>query len=250
MFGVTLLPGANMNRKLFSLLISILLFHFSLGQSKHDTTFVFNAVAHTREIYTQGIGAQTHLHNGVEHRHYRDEVELEAYLEPEWVIGSIFYDNELFENVPLMYDMIGQRVVTYFAGQVDLDLITEKVDWFMIGRRKFVYLGRDKNDASIDPAFYELLDNGTVKLYARRRKRIDQKIGEKVISYDVIASNHYFLLKEGEYIAVNTKRALVGALGDKKKELKQFKKENKIHFDKEHREIAIRKFVAHYNKLR
>ena len=240
-----------MNRRLFILLILIFLFHFSIGQSKPDTAFVFSAVNHAKKTYTQGLGVHAHLNNGVEHKRYMDEVELEAYLEPDWIDGSIFYDQELFENVPLMYDMIAQRVVTlYFFGQA-IDLITDRVDWFVINRRKFVYLGRGKKDAVIDPAFYELLDNGNVKLYVRRRKRINEKTGEKKIVYTVFSmKNHFFLYKGGNYISVNGKKALVAALNDKKEELKKFKKENKIHFNKENKEMAIKQYVAHYNELR
>jgi len=238
-----------MNRRLFSLLILIFLFHFSIGQSKPDTAFVFSAVNHAKKTYAQGLGGHAHLHNGVEHKHYRDEVELEAYLEPDWIDGSIFYDQELFENVPLMYDMIAQRVVTYFFGQMDIELITDRTDWFLINGRKFVYLGRGKKDAVIDPAFYELLDNGNVKLYARRRKRINEKIGENKITYNVFSMNHFFLYKGGKYIPVNGKKALVAALNDKKEELKQFKRENKIFFNKENREMAIKQYVTRYNEL-
>ena len=239
-----------MNRRLFSVLILMLLHHFSMGQSKPDTAFVLSAVNQAKKTYTQGLGAHAHLNNGVEHKRYRDEVELEAYLEPDWVDGSILYDQELFENVPLMYDMIAQRLVTlYFFGQA-IDLITDRVDWFTINKRKFVYLGRGKNDAAMDPAFYELLENGNVKLYARRRKRTVEKIKENKIEYNVFSvKTHFFLFKGGQYISVNGKKALVAALNDKKEELKQFKRKNKIHFNKENKETAIKKYVAHYNEL-
>jgi hypothetical protein len=238
-----------MYRKLFSLLILIFPFNFSIAQGKPDTAFVLSAINHAKKTYVRGLGGHSHLHNGVEHKHYRDEVELEAYLEPDWIDGSIFYDQELFKNVPLMYDMIAQRVLTYFYGQADIELITDKVDWFMINRRKFVYLGRGKKDDVIDPAFYELLDDGYVKLYARRRKRIDEKIGENKVMYSVSGTNHFFLYKDGKYIPVKGKGALVAALNDKKKELKQFKRENKIQFNNENRETAIKQYVARYNEL-
>jgi hypothetical protein len=224
--------------------------HFSIGQSKPDTAFVLSAATHAKKTYRQGLGGHAHLNNGVEHKRYRDEVELEAYLEPDWVDGSILYDQELFENVPLMYDMLLQRVVTlHFSGQA-IDLITDKVDWFTINGQKFVYRGRGKNDAVMAPALYELLDNGNVKLYARRGKRMGEKVEEKGIAYKVFSlKTHFFLYKEGKYISVNGKRALVAALNDKKEALKQFKRENKIHFNKEHKETAIKQYVAHYNKL-
>src|SRR5438128_148319 len=107
-----------MNRTLFSLLISIFSFHFSVGQPKADTAFVLSAVSHARETYTKALGEHTGLHNGLEHKHYRDDIEPDAYLEPDWTDGSIFYDGQLYQNVPLMYDMIVQRVVTFFPGQV------------------------------------------------------------------------------------------------------------------------------------
>lgn len=218
----------------------VFIFHFSIGQSKSDTTSVLGAVNHARKLYTQRLGDNSLLHNGVEHKHYRDEIESEAYLDQEWINGSVFYDGQLFENVPLMYDMIAQRAVTYFNGQVDIDLVTDKVEWFTIDGRKFENFGT---------SFYELLDSGTAKLYARRRKKIDQKVGEKQITYSVSGTVHFFLYKGGEYIPVNRKRALVAALDDKKKELKQFKRENKLRFDKENKETSIRKYVAHYNQL-
>jgi hypothetical protein len=221
-----------------------------MGQSKPDTAFVSSAVTHAKKTYTEALGVHAHLNNGVEHKRYRDEVESEAYLEPDWADGSILYDRELFENVPLMYDMLLQRVVTlHFSGQA-IDLITDRVGWFIINRRKFVYLGRGEKDAVLDPAFYELLDNGNVKLYARRRKRMNEKIRESKIEYNVSdMKTHYFLYKDGKYISVNGKKALVTALSDKREDLKQFKRENKIHFNKENKETAIRQYVAHYNEL-
>jgi hypothetical protein len=240
-----------MNRRYFSVLILIFLFHIAVGQSKSDTAFVARAVRYAKETYTQRLGGHAHLQHGVEHKRYRDEVELDAYLEPDWIDGSLLYDQELFEHVPLLYDMIAQRVVTqHFFGQA-IDLITDKVDWFVINGRKFVYLDGGKKDAVMTPAFYELLEHGDVQLYARRRKRVDEQVGERKITYKVTrVKDRFFLYKDGAFIPVNGKKALVAALSDKKVELKQFVRENKVHFSQENKETAMKQYVARYNELR
>jgi len=92
---------------LFIVLVSCFMLFGSLahGQgTKQDTVFLSSSIKKTRTLYEQWIGGQSRLYNGVDAKGYDSDIEEVAYYFPDWEDGSVYYEDELYENVPMMYD--------------------------------------------------------------------------------------------------------------------------------------------------
>src|SRR6185295_5021920 len=82
------------------------------SQSKADTAFVAASIANAKKVYQEFIQGNAHLYNGTEPRTYESANEEHPYfISDDWVVRSIVYDNELNENVPVMYDIWNDKVV-------------------------------------------------------------------------------------------------------------------------------------------
>ncbi|HZX74908.1 MAG TPA: hypothetical protein VFE57_10830 [Cyclobacteriaceae bacterium] len=232
-----------------------IVFFFSLaalvchGQgAKQDTVFLSSSVKNTKALYEQWIGGQSRLYNGLATKGYSNDLDAEPYFAPDWEDGSVYYDDELYVNVPLMYDQITDKVVTsHFYSHSEIELISKKVDWFSILGHTFIHLGRDQSREAIPDGFYDLLHDGNVKLFAQRQKRIEEEIVMNKLTYQISATNKYFIYKDGAFIPVKKKSSVLAALSDKKKELQDYSKRNKLDFRKA-TETSILQMVRHYDQ--
>src|SRR5271154_5846993 len=79
-----------------------------------DSSFLAKANEKAVEIYTQSIGSQANLYNGVEYRGYaenRSDKGHAYFINNDWADGTIDYDGSRYENVPLMYDLVTDKVI-------------------------------------------------------------------------------------------------------------------------------------------
>jgi hypothetical protein len=101
--------------------------------------------------------------------------------------------------------------------------------------------------AGISGGYYDVLAAGKITLLARRTKQI-QTIARQVIETEVLNKDHYYIKRNNSYITVNTRRGFLNELADKKKEIQQFIKQNKLNYRKD-RENTMIKAVEYYNAL-
>src|SRR5437868_11207273 len=99
------------------------------------------------------MSRQSQLLNGSTYIEYKPQKDEHPYFLPEWYSGSIVYDGEQFDNVALLYDLNADVLVTEnIYGANKIQLVSEKVDRFIIEKHLFVLLTGQK----IENGFYEL----------------------------------------------------------------------------------------------
>ena len=221
----------------------------ALAQPSADTLFMRDAVKNTIGFYTTSIQGQTSLYNGSQYREpNRSDNDQHPFFEADdWVTGTVTYDGQYYENVPLLYDITSDKVVTenyYNADQIVL--VWEKLDAFTIGDQAFEKLSHKTLPRS---GFYHVLYNGESKLVARRQKVIAEKISGQSIEIEFDPRYRYFIFKNGAYFPVKSKASLLRVLEDEKPALRQFINKNKLRF-KFMREEALRRVAAHYDTLK
>src|SRR5688572_3256393 len=99
---------------------------------KPDTTVLAQAKENTKKIYFQSIKGQSRLYNGSDYIMYRSIEDEHPYFPiDDWAFGTIVYDANFYENVPLMYDISQDIVLTehILNGSV-MELIGEKIERF------------------------------------------------------------------------------------------------------------------------
>lgn len=218
------------------------------GQSvKPDTAFLTSAKTHQLALYNEYIFGQSRLYNGSEYRDFLSKNDEHPYFGvDDWAFGEILYDEEVYNNVPLFYDIYRDKVITeHLLNGAKLELISEKVARFSFSGHTFVRLQEDQAKI-ISTGFYDLLYDGNTKVYCRREKLLQQKIESNDILERFDERNRIFILKNGVYNPVRKKGSVLDVLGDKKQELKSYMNDNKIVF-KADREKAIVKLTRHYD---
>ena len=88
--------------------------------------------------------------------------------------GTVFYDGTLYENVPLLYDIVSQEIViNRYNSDERMKLLNEKIKHFTFDGYRFENIfsveGKDENVSS---TIYEIMSEGRAGVLAKRIKRI------------------------------------------------------------------------------
>jgi hypothetical protein len=225
------------------------------------------------------------LYYGREYTGADNRIEGHAFfLINEWQNGSLHYMGQLYQNVPMLYDIATEElVVKHYAEVFRIKLFNEKINYFILSGHLFVNLAAgspaagspaagspaagspaagspaagspaaaesaltDAKGSGMIPGFYDLLSDGNSRLLVKRRKIIKETITSNELHREFIHKNYYFIEKDGVYNPVKNKRSALKVLSDQKKEIRQYLKKNKIKFRK-NRELALVSMVAYYNQ--
>ena len=200
------------------------------------------------------IGSQSQLYNGKNYEFYSPSFKGNAYVfdNDSFTPGSVVYDSFLYKNVSMLYDLYQDEVVIQlYNSALKATLIKERVTSFDLLDHHFVNIKTDSTSTnSVSPGYYDQLYGGKIQVLARREKSIQttNDITGSLISY-FLPSLNYYLYKNGKYYSVSSESSFLDVLKDKKKDLQQFIRANKLKFNKYQREDAMAKVAAYYDHL-
>jgi hypothetical protein len=175
-----------------------------------DTLFLTTAKNNQIKLYTDYIAGQTRLNNGSEHRDYLSRNDEHPYFGvDDWAYGTIIYDEEFYENVPLFYDLNRDKVITeHSINGAKLELISEKIVRFSMAGHTFQRLKRDESKI-ISEGFYDLLYDGKTKVYVKREKSLQQRVESNDIIFNFEEKNRVYVFKDGVLPSGQEKEHLV-----------------------------------------
>ncbi|AHM61510.1 hypothetical protein D770_16280 [Flammeovirgaceae bacterium 311] len=228
------------------------------------------ALHNTISFYREKARDNSFLYHGREYIGFDNRIEGHAFfLNNEWRNGNLYYKGQLYQQVPMLYDIAAEElVVQHYAGVFKIRLFKELISYFELSGHHFINIaavdpaagvpaaGNDAasgavvNDAKgspMIPGFYDLLYQGDTQLLVKRRKNIKETFMDRMIHREFDQKNLYFIKKEGAYYPVKSRGSALRVLGDQKKEVRQFLSRNKIKFrnDPEH---ALMKMVEYYDQ--
>ena len=218
----------------------------SMAQSlQNDSSFVSEAKKNSVKLYSKVTGPQSHIYNGHAYIEYRQQEEEHPYFIDEWLDGTVVYEDELYENIPLLYDISNDEIITDHRYNVNkIQLIGSKVKSFTLQKHRFVNL----NEENIPAGFYEILYDGQTKVYAQWRKVLQETITAQTIERRFDDKTLYFIRKDGKMISVKSKKSVLDVFADKKSELRKFLHANPTPF-KADRAKNISQMAQHYDQL-
>lgn len=209
-----------------------------------DTTFVADARKNAIQYYTQTMGVQSHIFNGSEYKEYISQRDEFPTLYDDVMTGNVKYAGELYENIPLYYDLAKDQVITSYTHGNKVQLLRDKVEYFDIGDHRFVRLNNDK----VAEGFYDLLYDGKMKFYAKRLKVLAVRMNGNDADNIFEERVRYYILKNGVYHTVKGKRSVLSLVSDKKREVKRTIREEKLKFGKT-REKSIARILERYEEI-
>jgi hypothetical protein len=213
----------------------------SLSQPERSAVALYNKTMGDRLSVYRGPAVLTYTLRSATNPNFRDTTD---YFED----GTINYDNRVYYHVPLLYNVERDLLQSRVNSSTPYSLLSDRVvDFDMLGRH-FIRFIPEKNNKIMMPGFYGVLYNGKIEVMGRYQKTV-QSQATNVSTINVFyPKTNYFVKKGAAYYNVNSKSKFLDALADKKKELQQFIKENKIDFsDNPERSMVI--LAAYYDRL-
>ena len=238
------MPGCLRSYKVLMFIMAIGLMRNAFAQTT-PAGAIADASATLRSNYYQQTARQLRLYNGIKY------VEYNAYYtgNPCFNINSfqnttLYYDGSKFENTPALYDMYREMVVVKYADTTEkISLINIRLDSFNMSGYKFIRI----DAANIKPGFYQLLYDGKTQLLKKYAVATEDDRSGAVVRHQFYQSSTYYVLKNGMYNNVSGGRALLSQLKDKRKQLNEYLKANKI--DNRLAEEDMIRLLLYYDKL-
>jgi hypothetical protein len=226
-----------------------------LGQTTpNDTVAQQIALNYIKDAYNAAIGEQSRLYNGIEYNAYSPIIKGNAnFLDKgDFTMGTVTYDGIFYKDVPIMYDINRNVVVALLYNKFSkYILLNERIESFDLLNHHFVHIKTDslnKNPA-ISDGFYDQVYSRKLEVLVKRSKSIQNTSGTNTLeTYFTATSRSFYLKKDNSYYSIGGQSALLTVLKDKKKELLQYIKTNKIKFKKTPEEAMVA-IVNRYDEL-
>lgn len=227
-----------MTKRFLPLFSGLLFFAFStFAQSDvQDTVFYRTSLNNAIGQYYKTIGENAHLYNGSEYMvdaaYEKDDNKNLYFLSIFLDRGSVFYDGAEYENIPMAYDILHDDLITTRYNQnYRIRLNADKVDHFTFAGHEFVRIVDDSiHHLTIGTGYYDKLYDGKSKVLVKRKKILQQRYSGGVAYNDYVEKDLYYILKNGAYNQVSSKKTVENLFRDHKKDLKKYFRKNKISF--------------------
>jgi hypothetical protein len=208
------------------------------------------ALMNVQNYFQNTIGEDAHIFTGREYLGYAAFIKGHPFfLTDQMQQCEIFYDGTLYEDIPLLFDIVSQKIVMNRYNQNDtISLLNAKIKYFVLQGHRFENLTfSEGNEEIIRQGIYDILLAGKVNLLVKRIKNI--KDGLKATDpVSFVEEDEFFVQKGKELIQVYSKNSVLEALNDKSNLVKIFTRKNHFRF-KKNIEKELLQTVAYYFKL-
>ncbi len=219
-----------------------------------DTAIRSAAIANALLQYKQFTKPPTALYNG---QQYIDYVLTLQEGQPffgsaDYDSGVVMYDHLLYEGLPLKFDLVLNELVTIDPTKhFDISLFHNKISYFQIHGHTFIRIVKDSSIHSLNTGFYDRLFNGkSIQLLKKEERKIMTYVTERDGVRNVIESKQdFYVYANQEYHKTNNKISLLNVLYNKRDELNQYIRKNKLRFTKEQIDLTMIKIADYYQSL-
>lgn len=230
----------------------IFLFKYATAQNfPADSAIRQKSIEAVIDFYHQKQGPGSNLFNGPEVDPYALNFYQSTpyFKDSSFMRGTVFYDQVEYRNVSLRYDLVrDDLILLHFDTIHQISLLKEKVDWFYLSGHHFINLNPDTINTDLKEGYYDELFKGKVSLLMKRAKIAEEKIESGAVYLKISPKSSFYLLKDGTYFRIKNKNDLIRKLADKKAELTQYIRRNRLKFGKVP-EVGMTSVVTHYNHL-
>jgi len=234
------------------ILVSLLAINNSFAQTLlPDTTLYRSAQNNLVQLYIDSVKENLRLYNGTEFTAaYRSSAGHPFFDYPGPQKGDIFYDGIYYPGVRLSYDLTRDEIIFVTpTNNLNIKLISEKVNWFSLETHLFMYVREDSNTVNFPGnGFYELPYDGIYSVLIKRKKNLYQSSREETVSKFVQLTD-YYVRKNDTYYAIDSKRSLLAVCKDKKAEVSKYMQKEKLNFKTDAGNTII-KVIDYYTQLK
>ena len=216
-----------------------------------DTAIYRDAINNVIQLYADSLRENLRLYSGTEFTGgYRRSAGHPFFEFEEPQHGDVSYEGIRYPGVLLAYDLTRDELIFInHLKNLNVKLIKQKVDSFTILGHAFVHL-RDESNWVHQPheGFYEVLYEGTVSVFAKRKKTLRESAKAEEPSR-FLQSDAYYVRKGNAYYLIENKRSLLNACSDRRADIAKFMQKENLSF-KNNPEQTIIKVIDHYTQLK
>ncbi len=208
---------------------------------KQDST-LNTPIEKADSFFNKAIKQQSRLFNGPAFQNYGSNVDGSANFQDikSFTNGSVIYDGILFDNIPLMYDLYEDKVISLLSRSTMFSLVSQKLSDFYLNNHHFKYINViDTATSIIKPGFFDIIYDGKLKVLAKREKKLQYAINNQDMRYYFVPKTTYYLARNDKYEAFSSESSFLNLFKDKKNELKKHLRNNGINFKKKPEEAMI-----------
>jgi hypothetical protein len=219
------------------------------AQEKVDSIAILRSKDRILTRYEKAMEGTHHLYNGSEYFEYEPiDDEHPYFLTEEWSYSDLKYDGDWYRNVPLMLNLDKDKLIaSYYHNGNLMQLVERRVDEFTLQGHRFINLKNTTDSTTLKTGYYEVLYNGNTPVFVKRSKELIEKLEGIEITRKFTESSQVFIVSNGQFIKVRNLRDVTVALRDKKKEIKDYIRSQRL-FQK-NRDLAIVEAVNYYDKI-
>lgn len=186
----------------------------SFAQS--NTAAVVQQINNTVNNYSKTVVEKAYLFSGQEYYHNTGKLVGHPFLLADaFTIGNIWYEGNLYNNVPLKLDIVHKELITHSTNtNIQIIIQQEKVDSFTLGSMLFWRLKPDSINKKLVADFYEVLHKGKLTLLARRNKNINETVSGTGVEKKIQAANEFYILQNGMYKEIKNRNNFLDFFGD------------------------------------
>jgi hypothetical protein len=210
-------------------LIFPLIFCTALNINAQNLTSDSSAYAKAIGFYEMTVGDVSSLYTGRQYLGYDFRIEGHQFLDvKESMKGSLLYDNILYNNVKIQYELVKDDLIINYADN-DFRIIIKKQDlqWFKVQDRLFVNLETPQLSG-----IYELVEIGALEVLIKRTKIVAEEIRDRTLRRKFVQKNRHYIKKGEDLYPVTSKKRLLNYFKDEKKGIRKMLKKNKLTYKK------------------
>ncbi len=240
-----------MRFKFFTILPALLIiFSFDNTKAQSEASVSSSSLQITKIYFQNEIKEDAHLYTGEAYAKYDPGVRGNPfYLFNQMQNGDIFYDDVLYKDIPLLFDIVRQKVIiNRYHDDTRIQLLNEKIKYFTLGGYRFeIFAQASGKDESISKDIYEVVFTGKAAILAKRLKNI--KHGLKVDDpYTFVEEDVLYVRNGNNLFQINNRKAVLPAFDDKKEFIKIFIRKKHLRFKKNIEKDLIM-VAAYYDTL-
>ncbi|MNQ22195.1 hypothetical protein D3C85_353320 [compost metagenome] len=210
----------HQQKTIFLVLFGLFLNIYHAQSQTNDDIIVYN-------WFDKNLGLESlDFKNGLAHLNFdKTPTNQNRYLTDEFKKGSINYDEQIYFDLFLKYDIYSDELVLRpydEANTTKINLVKDKIKSFTIGNEKFTNL-KELNTAIFKGGYYEeVLIKNNIKLYIKYYKEKKKSAKDEINLIDYVPKYEFILLKENKYNLISEKKEIITLFPDSKRKINDF----------------------------